>query len=181
MNKNYFMAPRALARERFLELMPAHGRILDLGCGAGFDAEHFFSAGYEVVGMDPSEQMLSIAKNVVGPIYVLGSAEHMPFSMQFHGIWARASLMYVPRSSECATLQIIIKQLYRGGVFYMSVLEGEGEHILNATLVNFFTIDRLVKLIDSVGGLKLTNIWRARRFHLGNRAGYWINCLAQRE
>jgi SAM-dependent methyltransferase len=44
---------------RFLgEVLPARGRLLDLGCGTGRHLEHFARAGWRAVGVDLSEPML---------------------------------------------------------------------------------------------------------------------------
>jgi SAM-dependent methyltransferase len=48
--------------KRFLEeVLPAPGRLLDLGCGTGRHLEHFASRGWRVAGVDLSEPMLRVA------------------------------------------------------------------------------------------------------------------------
>jgi ubiquinone/menaquinone biosynthesis C-methylase UbiE len=39
--------------------VPARGRLLDLGCGTGLDAQHFASLGYQVVATDWSPAMVA--------------------------------------------------------------------------------------------------------------------------
>ncbi len=50
------------------------GRTLDIGCGTGYDLKLLD----DVVGLDPSEEMLKIAKSI-GKELVLGKAENLPF------------------------------------------------------------------------------------------------------
>ncbi len=43
------------------EVLPAQGRMLDLGCGTGRHVEHFAKRGWKVAGVDLSEPMLQEA------------------------------------------------------------------------------------------------------------------------
>ncbi|MGN6188383.1 MAG: class I SAM-dependent DNA methyltransferase [Conexibacter sp.] len=53
-------APFVLARLR--EAGIAEGRVVDLGCGSGIWAAELLDAGYEVVGVDASAEMLALAR-----------------------------------------------------------------------------------------------------------------------
>ncbi|CAN5481394.1 class I SAM-dependent methyltransferase [soil metagenome] len=47
-------------------LLPASGRVVDLGCGAGVPVTRYFAnRGYEIEGYDLSEKMLAIARREV--------------------------------------------------------------------------------------------------------------------
>ncbi|CAI0804449.1 Predicted methyltransferase (contains TPR repeat) [Serratia entomophila] len=48
--------------DRFLQLAPANGRILDIGCGNGVPiAQYFITQGREVTGVDSSAAMIEKA------------------------------------------------------------------------------------------------------------------------
>lgn len=47
-------------------LLPPSGRILDLGCGTGRLSRYLAENGYEVVGLDSSEEMLAVARSQPG-------------------------------------------------------------------------------------------------------------------
>ena len=52
--------------DKILEDLPPRAKILDLGCGTGNPiAKYIVQRGYCVTGVDQSEKMLEIAKNVV--------------------------------------------------------------------------------------------------------------------
>jgi SAM-dependent methyltransferase len=53
-------APFVLARLREAGVMD--GRVVDLGCGSGIWAAELLAAGYEVLGVDASAEMLAIAR-----------------------------------------------------------------------------------------------------------------------
>ena len=50
--------------DRMLEGLPAHARILDLGCGTGRPmAEYLLERGHRITGVDQSEALLAIARS----------------------------------------------------------------------------------------------------------------------
>ncbi|MBS1870772.1 MAG: class I SAM-dependent methyltransferase [Actinobacteria bacterium] len=53
-------APFVLARLREAEV--TDGRVVDLGCGSGIWAAELLAAGYDVVGVDGSAEMLALAR-----------------------------------------------------------------------------------------------------------------------
>ncbi len=65
---------RRLARETpfYQDLFARHGvrRLLDVGCGTGWHARLFAGWGIEVVGADPSEAMLQVAREVTAGLPV---------------------------------------------------------------------------------------------------------------
>ena len=46
---------------KFLPLVGAEGRILDLGCGSGRDTKYFVDLGYKVDAIDASKEMVRLA------------------------------------------------------------------------------------------------------------------------
>ncbi|HYY74462.1 MAG TPA: methyltransferase domain-containing protein [Solirubrobacterales bacterium] len=58
---------------------PPPGRVLDVGCGTGAIAARLASAGYEVVGLDPSQGMLDVMRDRAPEVRAVhGSATEMP-------------------------------------------------------------------------------------------------------
>lgn len=50
------------AIDRLLPCVPNGGRLLEIGCGTGHWSEYFSNKGFDVTGVDISEQMIAIAK-----------------------------------------------------------------------------------------------------------------------
>lgn len=50
---------RALSWQLITRHVPAPGRLLDIGCGTGLDAQHFAQTGYRVLATDWSPQMVA--------------------------------------------------------------------------------------------------------------------------
>lgn len=64
-----------------LATLPAHGSLLEVGCGSGHFTRWFAARSTAVVGLDPSPGMLAVAHETGGPCqYVQGVAEHLPFA-----------------------------------------------------------------------------------------------------
>jgi len=66
-------------------LLPDAGkgdRLLDVGCGTGHWSAYFASRGFDVTGVDISEQMIQVArgKNVSGSRFQVADAENLPFA-----------------------------------------------------------------------------------------------------
>jgi SAM-dependent methyltransferase len=56
-------------------------RVLDLGCGTGNAAAVAVAAGAEVVGIDPAERLIDVARERVPDAeFLVGSAEDLPFA-----------------------------------------------------------------------------------------------------
>jgi SAM-dependent methyltransferase len=54
------------------------GRLLDVGCGTGFHTERFVEVGWSVVGVDPSDDQLRLAR-ARGLEVIRGRGEKLPF------------------------------------------------------------------------------------------------------
>lgn len=66
--------------ERLHDFRPGT-RLLDVGCGTGWFLKHFRDKGLSVTGVDPSNEMLSAASDLLGPGAELERAfgEELPF------------------------------------------------------------------------------------------------------
>src|SRR5436305_9088993 len=68
-------------RTRFVIEHCVRGEGLDVGCGTGLLAERLASAGYDMVGIDPSEGMLEVMRERAPQIAAVhGSGTSLPFA-----------------------------------------------------------------------------------------------------
>ena len=115
---------------QFAELVKKNGgRVLDCGCGSGVQSKELFDRGLEIVGMDLSPKMIYEAKKRVPKAkFVVGDMTKMNFAKgSFGGVYARASLLHVPKKLVPRVLKSINKILKNGGILYLALKEGKGE------------------------------------------------------
>lgn len=100
-------------------------KILDIGCGAGRDAEMMTQAGLDCVGIDFSEGMLKQARQRVKD----GNFRQMDFynldflDNSFDAFWASASFLHVPKNEIKLVLNEAKRILKPGGFGLVAVKE----------------------------------------------------------
>jgi ubiquinone/menaquinone biosynthesis C-methylase UbiE len=72
-------------------------RVLDLGCGTGRLYEIFKNKSIDYTGIDFSENLVRIAKDKYGDMFIVGDILSLPFSDNyFDSVWAVAVLHHIP-------------------------------------------------------------------------------------
>lgn len=108
----------------FLNRLPAGGRVLELGCGAGRDAETMIERGFEVTVTDGAPEMAQEAAKRLGrPVRVMRFDE-LEESDSYDGVWASAALLHVPMAALPGLLARVHRALKPGGSFYASYKKG---------------------------------------------------------
>lgn len=115
---------------RFTEsLASVPGCILDLGCGAGRDADYFARHGRRVVAADLSIAMLRRTRTSLrgsGPSHCVQlDLRRLPFAADsFAGVWVCASLVHVPPSAIPGCLGEAHRTVKPGGRIAISMKTG---------------------------------------------------------
>jgi SAM-dependent methyltransferase len=112
---------RELSWQQIARYVPAPGRLLDIGCGTGIDAQHFVQNGYSVLATDWSPAMVERAAGRGLQAARVGAQELDRIDDQFDGAYSNfGPLNCVPdlalTSRECARL------LRPGGHLLFSVI-----------------------------------------------------------
>jgi SAM-dependent methyltransferase len=104
-------ADRLIRRVAWWVGLTRQDRVLDLGCGPGPLARTFVPLAGEVVGMDPSPEMLGVAEVLGGGIrYVPGGSEDLGPSMgRFHLVVMGRSFHWMDRAETLRRLDGMIE------------------------------------------------------------------------
>ena len=111
------------------KLLP-EGKILEIGCGAGRDADFLTKLGYGYLGTDIADKLLKAAKKRVPHAHFMVSDIYsMDFKEKFDGFWCAAVLLHIPRQRLHEALKAIAKQIKRGGIGFISTKEGTSDEM----------------------------------------------------
>ena len=107
-----------------------HPKILDLGCGAGYDSKILAKMGSRVVGVDFSEKLVKIAKkNVPNCKFFLGDmTDKFDKLGKFDGILCLATIMHVDVTKMKQTFVNMSNALKKGGLMLISSFDGVGKN-----------------------------------------------------
>jgi ubiquinone/menaquinone biosynthesis C-methylase UbiE len=101
-------------------------RALDLGCGTGVISLSLAERGFDVLGIDHSEDMLAVAKQKLASTqvsgncnFVVGDVRHLPAEDHaFECVTCQGLLHHLPEMQSCLTE--LNRVLRPGGYFYIS-------------------------------------------------------------
>ncbi|HET9223492.1 MAG TPA: class I SAM-dependent methyltransferase [Roseiflexaceae bacterium] len=121
--------PNTLAtiRQRFTALLAPGARVLDVGCGPGWEGAFLRDLGLRAYGLDRSRGMLAEARGLRLPL-MLADMRALPLpGSSLDGLWASASFLHIPKRDGPAVLREFCRVLRQGGALYIGVKEGDGE------------------------------------------------------
>jgi 2-polyprenyl-3-methyl-5-hydroxy-6-metoxy-1,4-benzoquinol methylase len=120
---------------RKLKKLLPEGRILEIGCGFGNDADELQKSEYEYIGIDPSIEMIKIAqKNNPDTIFINKSIEDFNFKGEyFDGFWSVAALLHIPKNQIDEVLQKIKSLCKKRAIGFITLKEGEKDGIEKET------------------------------------------------
>ncbi len=82
----------------FIGSVTPRSRILDLGCGPGHHAARMAKAGFNVLAVDGSAEMVARASCHDGVSAIRATFDDIPAFGRVGGIWASFSLLHAPRT-----------------------------------------------------------------------------------
>jgi len=113
--------------EEFIGSVPPRSTILDLGCGPGYHAARMAKAGFDVLAVDGSAEMVARASCHDGVNAMHATFDDIPTFGRVGGIWASFSLLHAPRADlprHLAALHVIREP---GSPLFIGMKLGGGE------------------------------------------------------
>ena len=167
--------------EHFLKLVPANGKILDLGCGSGRDTKVFLEKGYRVDAIDGSEELCKKASTFTGIPVKCMMFQELAAADVYDGVWACASILHLPKKDLADVLCKIAAALKQNGVLYTSFKHGSFEGMRNGRYFTDFTEDSLREFWKRAIPLTIFEVWTTVDVRPGREEERWINLLARRD
>jgi len=114
--------------KRFAALLGPAPRLLDVGCGAGYESRRLASLGAEVVGIDISEKSIRIAKEMNPGCHfeVMDCRQANDTLGAFDGIVAIALVVHIMDGDLGTLFKNFRKLLKPGGFLFIVFVEGDG-------------------------------------------------------
>ncbi|WP_311778971.1 MULTISPECIES: class I SAM-dependent methyltransferase [Pantoea] len=168
----------AQIRDRFTALLPAHGSVLDAGCGSGRDAKAFAEQGFQVEAFDASPELAELASQHSGlPVKVMRFQE-LDVSAHYDGIWCCASLLHVPRAELPEVFRRLAKALKAGGVLYASFKYGQGKREDNGRVFTDMREGEIGGMLtdNEIAGLRVVQEWMSED-RRPDRNDRWVNAI----
>jgi ubiquinone/menaquinone biosynthesis C-methylase UbiE len=134
--------------DKFINTIQFNAKILDIGCGPGTFSRYLKEKGFDVKGIDLSEEMLHIAENKLPDIkFKLMDMRQISYPDEsFDGLFAAYSLIHIPSEEAHDTLEGFHRILKPAGKIMIIVQGGESDRIADEPLkkgekifINFFT------------------------------------------
>lgn len=123
--------------ERFSEMLPYRGHVLDIGCGSGepIDA-HLAGRGYSITGVDSSPEMIEMfAANIPDQVGIITDMRCLRLGERFDGLLAWDSFFHLQYEDQRSMFPIFSEHcrstgplMFTSGPVYgeaMGILEGE--------------------------------------------------------
>lgn len=117
--------------DRFLSLVPATGRILDIGCGNGMPiAAYFTQRGFDVMGIDSSQSMIDACqKKLPHEQWRVMDMRTLALSEMFDGLIAWDSFFHLPRDDQRRMFTIFAAHAKSKAILMFTSGTSDGEAI----------------------------------------------------
>ena len=111
----------------FIKSATPKSRILDLGCGPGHHAALMARAGFDVLAVDGSSEMVARASRHPGVNAIQATFDDIPTFGPVGGIWASFSLLHAPRNDLHRHLEALNEICEPDGPLFIGMKLGSGE------------------------------------------------------
>jgi SAM-dependent methyltransferase len=176
----------ASAIEQLASLLPAGGRVLEIGSAGGRDARALEQAGLRVRRTDVTPAFVErltaqgLAADVVDPL-TGDLADPAAPGTPYDAVWANASLLHVARDDLGTVLRRLAEATRRDGLLFASLKEGDGDGWSvhgPVSAPRFFTYWSEQELRDTAEAAG----WSVRHVHRtpGAHGGDWLLLMASR-
>lgn len=117
--------------ERFAELLPQDGEVLDVGCGSGEPVGRFLAdRGFALTGVDSAPSLIAVCRErLPDHRWLVADMRELDLGRSFDAIVAWHSLFHLPTEHQRAMFQRFAAHTNPGGVLMFTAGHAEGVRI----------------------------------------------------
>lgn len=125
--KEWWNKPDVQLADAFLNFLSPSARILDIGCGPGQYSLYFHKRGFDVKGVDFSENMISIAKKLSDNVeFEVQDMRELHFEDGlFDALWVCSSFVHIPKDDVTPVLNEFKRILKADGILFINAVIGD--------------------------------------------------------
>lgn len=125
----YSNAPDVPSMFEFAKKYPSGSRFLDLCCGTGYETQRLHTLGYNVVGIDFSEESLKIARdrNPGISFYQEDILNDYSYIGKVDAVFVIAGLVHIEKNQLRTAFSNMREVLNENGQLFVTVREGNGK------------------------------------------------------
>jgi hypothetical protein len=137
--------------------------------------------GYQVTAVEASPELARLATAFTNNPCEILLFQEMNFREKFDGIWACASLLHVPKREMNDVIPRFIQALKVGGIFYISLKEGDGERVADdGRFLSDYTRDSFREILARFPALRELEFWKTEEIHSRTHCQSWLNFILTR-
>ena len=153
--------------DELIKMLPAGGKVLDAGCGAGVPISLMLSEKFDVTGVDFSEAQVELArKNVPNAEFLCEDMTKLNFPDNvFDGICSYYAIIHIPREEHQSLLANFNRMLKTGGPALLClgaenlIDDIDGNYLGTRMYWSHYDIETYLKMLKDCG---FTIIWGKR-------------------
>ena len=163
--------------DKFLDYLNER-KVLDIGCGVGNLTKYIWNKGFDVDGIDLSEEMLSIAKRRYNNInFYKMDMRNIILNKKYDGIMLAYSLFHLTKQEVLEVLPKYYDLLNNNGKMLLILQCGKGESIIDEPLkegikmfINYYSLEEISSVLkDNNFEILYTDLKNPEsKFELGN-------------
>ena len=153
-------------------------KVLDIGCGVGNLTKYILDKGFNVDGIDLSEEMLNIAKSKYDDINFLQmNMKDIILDKKYDGIMLAYSLFHLTKQEVLEVLPKYYSLLNNNGKMLLILQSGKGEQVIDEPLknglkmfINYYSLEEIREVLeDNKFKILYTDLKKPEsEFELGN-------------